>query len=557
MTKTIRQVDLLKTSPTLITDPVPPSADIILRQAIFSIAAVGGPQPEGDVGATAFQFIVTRTGNTAIAASVDWQVPAGIGFVADAADFIGGVLPSGTVSFAAGETSKTITVLVATDNLIETDETFSVQLTARDVNVAIAQGTATATILNDESYAELRIYAGGSTQPGSVVVHQEANTGQVAYQFDIRRSGDLNRVTTTNWQVAPSGATPASGNDFAGGVLPSGSVVFAAGETAKTITVQVAGDARVESQETFDVVISTPNNDATVMKTAATGVILNDDKASELYIFSGESGGFSHTIVKNEGNTGTTQYTFRIDRAAQTDRVTTVDWYVAQSPGSTVSLSDFFGGVLPSGTVTFGVGQTQKFITVNVAGDKTVEQNEAFDVILSNPSADSVVLGASATGVIVNDDQVSELYVHPADPAQGSQFVTLSEGDTGFTPFKFEIFRTGDVGRVTVANWQVTPSGPSAANGADFLGGSLPSGTVAFNVGETSKIITVQVKGDTRVESDKTFGFTVSTVSPDSVVMDGTATGVIYNDDRTSELYISSAESPGFSHTIVKSVNQR
>lgn len=123
----------------------------------------------------------------------------------------------------------------------------------------------------------------------------------------------------------------------------------------------------------------------------------------------------------------------------------------------------------------------------------------------------------------------------------------------GITPFKFEIFRTGDVGRVTVANWQVTPSGPSATNGADFLGGTLPSGTVAFNVGETSKIITVQVKGDTLVESNETFNFTVSTVSPNSVVMDGSATGVIVNDDRTSELYISSGESGGSSHTIVKS----
>jgi len=502
MAKTFRSVDLLETSPTLVADSVSPTADIILRQAIMSIAAVGGPQPEGDLGATAFQFTVTRTGNIAIAAQVDWQVPAGVGFVADAADFIGGVLPSGTVSFAAGETSKTITVLAAADNLIEANETFNVQLTARDVNVTIGQGTAAATILNDDSYAELRIYAGGSTQPSMVVAHQEVNAGQVAYQFDIRRSGDINRTTTANWQVAPSGANPAAGNDFAGGVLPSGSVVFAAGETIKTVTVQVAGDTRVESNETFDVVISTPHNDATVMKTAATGVILDNDKASELYIYSGESAQFSHVVDKGEGNTGTTQFTFRIDRSAQVDRVTTVDWYVAQSPGSTVNLSDFAGGVLPSGTVTFGVGQTQKFITVNVVGDKTVEQMEAFDVILSNPSADSVVMMGTATGVIYNDDQISELYVHPADPAQGSQFITLSEGDTGFTPYKFEIFRAGDVGRVTVANWQVTSSGSSAANGADFLGGVLPSGTVAFNVGEFSKVITVQVKADTHVESN-------------------------------------------------------
>ena len=57
-------------------------------------------------------------------------------------------------------------------------------------------------------------------------------------------------------------------------------------------------------------------------------------------------------------------------------------------------------------------------------------------------------------------------------------------------------------------NWAVTGSGTNAANATDF-GGTLPSGTVNFAVGETSKTITVNVQGDTTREPDETFTVTL------------------------------------------------
>ncbi|MCC6717034.1 MAG: Hint domain-containing protein, partial [Acetobacteraceae bacterium] len=56
--------------------------------------------------------------------------------------------------------------------------------------------------------------------------------------------------------------------------------------------------------------------------------------------------------------------------------------------------------------------------------------------------------------------------------------------------------------------WQVTGSGPDAADAADFLGGILPTGRVTFVAGEASRTITVRVAGDTKAEPDE--GFTVS-----------------------------------------------
>src|SRR5690349_18367366 len=56
---------------------------------------------------------------------------------------------TGTLSFAAGETTKTITVAVAGDTTVETNETFTVNLSAPS-GATIADGSATGTIVDND-----------------------------------------------------------------------------------------------------------------------------------------------------------------------------------------------------------------------------------------------------------------------------------------------------------------------------------------------------------------------------------------------------------------------
>jgi hypothetical protein len=65
---------------------------------------------------------------------------------------VGGVVPSGTVSFAAGVVSQTITVNVAGDTANEADEQFKVVL-SHSVGATLASFSATATIVNDDGVA--------------------------------------------------------------------------------------------------------------------------------------------------------------------------------------------------------------------------------------------------------------------------------------------------------------------------------------------------------------------------------------------------------------------
>ena len=139
---------------------------------ILTIAATNASQTEGNTGTKAFTFTVTRSGSTSGTSSANWQVTGSGTNPANAADF-GGTLPSGTVTFAAGETQKVITVNVSGDTTIEPDEGFTVTLSS-PTNAAITTATATGTIQNDDginlSQTQLQVTEGGTTASYTVVL---------------------------------------------------------------------------------------------------------------------------------------------------------------------------------------------------------------------------------------------------------------------------------------------------------------------------------------------------------------------------------------------------
>ena len=181
--------------------------------------------------------------------------------------------------------------------------------------------------------------------------------------------------------------------------MPTGTVSFAAGETSKTITVNVAGDSTVEPSENFTVALSNPSAGTAIGTAAATGTILNDDTAP------GPSLSIAAANASlNEGNSGSTAFTFTVTRSGTTTGSSTASYAVTGSGANPATAADFTGGAFPTGTVSFAAGETSKTITVNVAADATVEPNEGFTVTLSNPSAGTTIGTAAATGTILNDD---------------------------------------------------------------------------------------------------------------------------------------------------------
>ena len=86
--------------------------------AVLALRADDADKAEGSgSGTTPYTFAVSRSGDVRLAQAVPWAVAgnAAPGTAAQAGDFVGGGFPTGTVSFAAGQTGATITVAVARD----------------------------------------------------------------------------------------------------------------------------------------------------------------------------------------------------------------------------------------------------------------------------------------------------------------------------------------------------------------------------------------------------------------------------------------------------------
>ncbi|MGE4073920.1 MAG: DUF4214 domain-containing protein [Reyranella sp.] len=143
-------------------------------------------------------------------------------------------------------------------------------------------------------------------------------------------------------------------------------------------------------------------------------------------------------------------------------------------------------------------------------------------VSLAATSAGLVIGTGSASGTIVNDDATVSI---------AAQSTVLAEGNAGPTVFTFTLALRGDVSVAHSFSYVVTGSGDHAADGADFDGGALPTGTVSFAPGETSQTVTVNVGGDTTVEPDEGYTVTLSGPSAGLVVGVASAGGTIQNDD--------------------------
>lgn len=167
---------------------------------------------------------------------------------------------SGTLTFAPGETSKTVNVAVTADNLVEPDETFYLNLSV-PVNAVLDDGKGLATIVNDDAT---------SISINNVSL-DEGNSGTTPFVFTVTLSNPNTQTVTVDYATANDSAL--AGADY---VAVSGTLTFAPGILSKTVTVQVNGNTTFEPAKIFRVNLSNPDN-ADLGTTPGTGTITNDD----------------------------------------------------------------------------------------------------------------------------------------------------------------------------------------------------------------------------------------------------------------------------------------
>jgi hypothetical protein len=283
---------------------------------------------------------------------------------------------SGTLTFAAGQTVRLITIGLIGDTNVEASETFTINLTGA-TNAEIGQAAFTATIANDDAVPTVEVIAPSS--------QNEGNSGGTPFVFTVKLSASSNETVTVVYSTA--NAIAQAGSDY---TASSGTLTFAPGTTQQLVTVLVTGDTlREDTNETFRIDLTSPAG--ATLKTgasSATATIVDDDPAPSISI---------SDATAAEGDTGTNQFLFTVTLSNPSQQTVTVKY--ATQDGTAVANGDYTS---TSGTLTFSPNQTVQVITVNVVGDLLNEENETFSVVLSTPSNSSIADG-TGTGTIQDE----------------------------------------------------------------------------------------------------------------------------------------------------------
>ncbi|MCP3957147.1 MAG: autotransporter domain-containing protein [bacterium] len=329
---------------------------------------------EGD-GTTNANFTVSLSSASGLTVMASFATRDGTATVADS-DYQGA---TGTVSFAPGETQKTIAVAVNGDTRVEPDETFFVDLSA-PANAGLDDAVGEGTILNDD---QVVVVPTVSIDDVSVL---EGDSGTVAATFTVSLTAPSGGGVTVDFATADGTATTTAA-DYQ---PASGTLSFGAGQSTATVAVTVNGDTGVEADETFVVNLSSPVN-ATLADSQGQGTILNDDAtvASRIRLVSApavlESAGTATVTVERTGGTGT----------AARVRVTA-------TAGTAGAGEDF---VATSRVLEWAAGEAgERTFQVEILDDNLVEDSETIDLSLSSPVGAVLAEPRGLTLTILDED---------------------------------------------------------------------------------------------------------------------------------------------------------
>ncbi|WP_299437463.1 Calx-beta domain-containing protein [uncultured Rhodospira sp.] len=322
-------------------------------------------------------------------------------------------------------------------------------------------------------------------------------------------------------QVRSSDGTAVAGADY---VAVNQTFRIEAGATSTTLTLDLLGDDRVESEEHFHLNFTglanaTFENGATAIDKQV--AIVNDDATSNVTI-----SGNAPRALEGDPDDPQTDLTFTVRRGGEIDRAGSVDYVVTGVGSNPANAADFAGAAFPTGKITFAPGETSQQVTVAVAGDAVDEPDEDFKVSLLNPSTDFAVIGATAGGRIQNDDA-------PAQPAFALQLpaTAFDEGDSGVTELTFRVVRSSGFDTAASVDYTVVGAGDNPVVAQDLEGGVFPSGTIYFDKGETVGEASVRIVGDTVAEPDEAIAIVLSNPSAGAMLAVPQKQLIVSNDD--------------------------
>jgi Calx-beta domain/FG-GAP-like repeat/Bacterial Ig domain len=236
---------------------------ITVNPLLINIAPAVNSINEGDTTTTEYNFTVNLSSPSSETVTVNYTTADDSATITDK-DYVEKL---GVISFAPGETSKIIKVLVNGDRKYEVDQAFKVNLTNPNQAV-LGTSTATGIITNDDKLPTVSI---------KNVTKREGNAGTTTpLVFAVDLSNPSDEEVKVSYATSDGTATNNDYIPFEPGIL-----TFAPNQTSQTITVEVNGDNDFETNETFFVSLSNAINAIITLDTRVIGTILNDEGAND------------------------------------------------------------------------------------------------------------------------------------------------------------------------------------------------------------------------------------------------------------------------------------
>ena len=323
-------------------------------------------------------FTVTLDRASTDTVTVDYRTSPGT--ATEGADY---TAASGTVTFAPGDTAKTISVPIVDDDVEDGGETFTVTL-SNPAGATLGNRTATGTIHNNDD--------DGSETPGDALTASfegvpEAHGGPGSEAFIFRVRFNLEpRVSYT--------------------VLRDESFAVTGGEVRKARRVDGRNDLReihVEPEGWDDVRVILAGGRACGTEGAictADGKVLANTAAATV------PGPLALSVADAQAREGpgvTLDFEVTLNRAAS--GAVTVDY--ATADGTATAGADY---TATSGMLTFAPGETAKTVNVLVLDDAHDDTGETLTLTLSNASGARIRDG-EATGTIENSDAIPKAWL--------------------------------------------------------------------------------------------------------------------------------------------------
>ena len=403
---------------------------------------------------------------------------------------------SGTLTFAATETSKTITVPILNDDVYENAlEVFFVDLSNPSGATLPDPPSATVGIVSEDAVP--------TASMADVTVDEGAGTMTLTLRLSHPSQADITYFTTDGDVTG----TATEGEDYDDFLLLPGRIARITVPTfnlSQTFDITLVDDGVDEADETIIIMWQKSTSDDVTPDTfTVTGTIV----PVPLPVLS-----FAPNIVTVDEDAGSA--TLTVELAPASSGTVTVDYATRDSAAK--AGEDY---TATSGTLTFTAGQTSKTITVPILNDDVYENDESFFVDLSNPTGATLPASVAAVGIDSED----------AVPTASLADVTVDEGAGTMTlTLRLSHPSQPDITYLTSAG-NVTGTATEGDDYDDFLLGPGRTARITVPGGELSQTFDITLVDDGVDEPDETIVIewirnSNDDATPDFIIFTGTIT---------------------------------